>query len=172
MNDNPDSLEFRQPVDWQGLNLLDYPVLIKYPMDLSTVMDKLNEEKYELIEECLDDIQMIWDNCKSYNQKGCVIYLLNFSGSTLLLRNCKNLSKKWWKTIFLLFKSSEAVLIQIFRIFKQKYCAIKLKSRRKISRITSNDKSIKTTEKRRKKRKIVLRRRVRDYLSLKSQTCW
>ncbi len=31
------SIEFRQPVDYVGLGLTDYPTIIKNPMDLSTV---------------------------------------------------------------------------------------------------------------------------------------
>ncbi len=47
-------------------------------MDLSTVNNKLKDEKYNSVEEVLDDIQLIWDNCKTYNQHGSVrIYLLS-----------------------------------------------------------------------------------------------
>lgn len=34
---NPKSLDFRQPVDYVELKLDDYPVIVKNPMDLSTV---------------------------------------------------------------------------------------------------------------------------------------
>ena len=37
---------FLQPVDWQAMNLLDYPKVIKEPMDLSEVEKKLTENKY------------------------------------------------------------------------------------------------------------------------------
>ena len=43
-------------------------------MDLSTVYNKLEEQQYKTVEEVLDDIQLIWDNCKTYNQKGWWIY--------------------------------------------------------------------------------------------------
>lgn len=36
-------------------------------MDLSTINKKLREERYHIVEEVLDDIQLIWDNCKVYN---------------------------------------------------------------------------------------------------------
>lgn len=32
-----DSCDFREPVDWKGMGLTDYPSIIKHPMDLSTV---------------------------------------------------------------------------------------------------------------------------------------
>ena len=70
--DNSDSLEFRQPVPWKELNLLDYPALITNPMDLSTVKKELSLNNYSTVEDCLDEIQLIWDNCKTYNAKGTV----------------------------------------------------------------------------------------------------
>lgn len=37
-----DELElFRKPVEYKKLNLIDYPLLIKNPMDLSTIRKKL-----------------------------------------------------------------------------------------------------------------------------------
>ena len=36
-------------------------------MDLSTVKKNLKIGLYSHVENCLDDIQLIWDNCKLYN---------------------------------------------------------------------------------------------------------
>eukprot|EP00825_Cyclidium_porcatum_P047959 TRINITY_DN7905_c0_g1_i2.p1 TRINITY_DN7905_c0_g1~~TRINITY_DN7905_c0_g1_i2.p1 ORF type:complete len:254 (+),score=72.23 TRINITY_DN7905_c0_g1_i2:93-854(+) len=72
--DHQDSLEFRTPVDYQGLGLSDYPQVIQYPMDLGTTKKKLSSNKYNTLEQCLDDVQMIWDNCKLYNAEGSWIY--------------------------------------------------------------------------------------------------
>lgn len=41
-------------------------------MDLGTVLSRINGEQYENVEEFLDDTQLIWDNCKTYNLKGSV----------------------------------------------------------------------------------------------------
>lgn len=76
LQDNNDSTEFRNPVHWEEMGLIDYPQLVKHPMDLSTINRKLREDKYRTVEEVLDDIQLIWDNCKSYNQQGSVTHLL------------------------------------------------------------------------------------------------
>ncbi|CAD8090052.1 unnamed protein product [Paramecium sonneborni] len=65
--DSNDSLEFRQPVDYKTLGLHDYLIVIKKPMDLGTCQKKLQNSEYKCVEECLDDIQLIWDNCKLYN---------------------------------------------------------------------------------------------------------
>ena len=62
-------------------------------MDLGTVRKKLMNNKYETIEAVLDDIQLIWDNCKTYNQIDSVADYL-FSGSTASLKNYKGPSKR------------------------------------------------------------------------------
>ena len=36
-------------------------------MDLGTVNQKLKDGRYENVEDVFDDIQLIWDNCKTYN---------------------------------------------------------------------------------------------------------
>ena len=82
------------PVDWEGLGLIDYPTFVKNPMDLSTVNKYLNEEKYQSIEEVLDDLQLIWDNCKIYNKKGSVIHIL-FSGFGIWLINLSVFLNDW-----------------------------------------------------------------------------
>ena len=62
-----DSVDFRGPVDWRGLGLEDYPQVIAKPMDLGTVKQKIEGQQYNSVEECADDIRLIWDNCKRYN---------------------------------------------------------------------------------------------------------
>jgi hypothetical protein len=70
----PDAPLFLEPVDWKGLGLYDYPTIIKRPMDLSTVLKNLNKNKFKTIEAFLDDIDLIWKNCKTYNQVESPIY--------------------------------------------------------------------------------------------------
>jgi hypothetical protein len=65
--DDKRSLEFRVPVDYIGLGLHDYPLIIEKPMDLSTVKKNLKDEKYSTLIEFFDDLQLTWDNCKKYN---------------------------------------------------------------------------------------------------------
>ena len=43
-------------------------------MDLSTVKTNLKNNVYHSVEECLDDVQLIWDNCKLYNVEFSKIY--------------------------------------------------------------------------------------------------
>ena len=44
--DHSDSNDFRTPVDWKGMGLTDYSLVVKHPMDLSTVNRKFNQKKY------------------------------------------------------------------------------------------------------------------------------
>lgn len=68
----PDAAEFLKPVDFKTLGLDDYPLIVKHPMDLSTVKRKLKHSKYSYISEVLTDMSLIWDNCRVYNQIGSV----------------------------------------------------------------------------------------------------
>lgn len=43
-------------------------------MDLSTVRENFKDDGYVTVEECMDDIQLIWDNCKLYNMETSKIY--------------------------------------------------------------------------------------------------
>ena len=72
----PDSVDFREPVDWQCLGLDDYPRVIAKPMDLLTVKLKIYREGYKSVNDCAADIRLIWSNCKRYNGEGSDFYNL------------------------------------------------------------------------------------------------
>ena len=65
--------DFLEPVDYVALNILDYPSIIKTPMDLGTVKSKLKDHKYPTFLEFLSDIDLIWTNCRTYNMAGSEI---------------------------------------------------------------------------------------------------
>ncbi|KAI8597334.1 hypothetical protein EDD21DRAFT_327148, partial [Dissophora ornata] len=58
---------FLQPVDWRTLNLPDYPVLIKNPMDFSTIREKLDNGKYVTMDDFADDVRLVCQNCVNFN---------------------------------------------------------------------------------------------------------
>lgn len=39
-------------------------------MNLLKIQDKLKGREYRTVEEVLDHIQLVWDNCKAYNPEG------------------------------------------------------------------------------------------------------
>jgi len=55
-----------------GLGLNDYLQIVKNPMDLGSVSDNLTSGRYTTVEECLNEIQLVWNNCKLYNTEGSV----------------------------------------------------------------------------------------------------
>mmetsp|Transcript_1285 Transcript_1285/g.1346 ORF Transcript_1285/g.1346 Transcript_1285/m.1346 type:complete len:214 (-) Transcript_1285:68-709(-) len=72
----PESFAFREPVDWKGLGLLDYPEVVKKPMDLGTVKSKMESNQYTTVEEVATDVRLVWSNCMLYNRDGSEFYHL------------------------------------------------------------------------------------------------
>lgn len=70
MMSRPESLAFREPVDWKGLGLLDYLEIVKHPMDLGTVKTRIENAKYDKLEDIAQDIRLVWRNCMLYNRDG------------------------------------------------------------------------------------------------------
>lgn len=83
-------------------------------MDLTTVNSKLNDGQYLYVEDMIDDIQLIWDNCKTYNLAGSVSFLLKISGFTIQQKNFKRTLRKISKIIFLTYLSQWAAQVLIF----------------------------------------------------------
>ena len=60
---------FRLPLDWQTLGLTTYLDVIKTPMDLSTVMKKLEESAYTNVAGVKCDLDLVWENCITFNTR-------------------------------------------------------------------------------------------------------
>jgi hypothetical protein len=71
-NDNQ-AIDFLAPVDYIGLGIPDYPTIITNPMDLGTVKKNLDNGDYKIFQDFMNDINLIWKNCKTYNQPGSEI---------------------------------------------------------------------------------------------------
>jgi hypothetical protein len=69
-----DSEFFREPVDWEALQLFDYPVIIKHPMDLTTVKKKLDSGAYKKPSELATDVRLIFHNAMTYNAPNSKVY--------------------------------------------------------------------------------------------------
>ena len=72
----PESEPFRHPVPWKEMGLTDYPLIVRRPMDLGTIKQRLEHEEYNSMEEAAADIRLVWTNCMSYNQDGSEFYFL------------------------------------------------------------------------------------------------
>ncbi|CAF3392798.1 unnamed protein product [Rotaria socialis] len=62
-----DSHPFRQPIDLVALNILDYPTIVKHPMDISTMQNRLKRGLYKTPLEFCDDAWL-------YNKKTARVY--------------------------------------------------------------------------------------------------
>jgi len=58
---------FLEPVDPVALNIPDYPEIIKNPMDLSSVEERLDNGEYASIDDFAEDLRLIWANAERYN---------------------------------------------------------------------------------------------------------
>lgn len=58
---------FRAPVDYVGLNIPNYPLVIKHPMDVGTIDTKLKNGGYSSVKEFVDDFALIASNSLTFN---------------------------------------------------------------------------------------------------------
>ncbi len=73
---------FLKPVDHVALDIPDYPLIIKEPMDLSKVEKKLRSGLYANPMQFATDMRKIWANAILYNPKSTAIHSM-----TLVIRD-------------------------------------------------------------------------------------
>jgi len=67
LKNNVNGWMFNEPIDPISMGILDYPTIVKKPMDFETVSEKLKFNDYKCMQEYLDDVALIFANCKLYN---------------------------------------------------------------------------------------------------------
>ncbi|KAK9473361.1 uncharacterized protein V1510DRAFT_402381 [Dipodascopsis tothii] len=67
MTNHPSAWPFAQPVNKDEVS--DYYQIIKEPMDLSTMEQRLESDAYSTMEEFLYDARLIFNNCRQYNNE-------------------------------------------------------------------------------------------------------
>ena len=72
MMNHPSAWPFAQPVSKDEVS--DYYDVIKEPMDLSTMENKLENDKYGSFGQFLYDAQLIFNNCRTYNAETTTYY--------------------------------------------------------------------------------------------------
>lgn len=70
----PYAFPFYHPVDPVALNIPDYFKIIKRPMDLSTIQDKLKMNSYENATEFEADVRLMFNNCYKFNPEGQAVH--------------------------------------------------------------------------------------------------
>jgi histone acetyltransferase len=72
LQNNAASWPFAQPVNKEEVP--DYYEVIKEPMDLSTMEQKLEADKYSTMDEFVYDAKLVFNNCRSYNGDSTTYY--------------------------------------------------------------------------------------------------
>ncbi|KAK0705914.1 hypothetical protein B0T26DRAFT_743448 [Lasiosphaeria miniovina] len=65
---------FQQPVDPVELNIPQYHKIIKKPMDLQTMSNKMSNGEYASLKEFEKDFDLIVKNCKTFNGENHLVY--------------------------------------------------------------------------------------------------
>ena len=73
-NCEPEAIPFRVPVDPKQLNIPDYFEIIKKPMDMSAIKNKLETGCYTDPWEFVDDVWLMFENAWIYNRKTSRVY--------------------------------------------------------------------------------------------------
>lgn len=54
-----------------GFIVQDYLEIVKRPMDLGTIRDRLEKgEVYNTVDDVFEDVALVWSNCRQYNDDG------------------------------------------------------------------------------------------------------
>ena len=69
----PSVYAFLAPVDPVALNIPTYRSIVKKPMDLGTMQEKLNRGEYENCKEFEADFRLMCDNCYKFNSKEHIV---------------------------------------------------------------------------------------------------
>jgi len=102
---NDARLYFNTPVDWRKLKLLQYPEIIKEPMDLGTIDYRLDADRdepferkhYKLAEEFAHDVRLVWKNA----------FIFNGTPSSHVYKAAKGLAKNFEEKLAKAYERSE-----------------------------------------------------------------
>lgn len=72
VQNHPLAWPFKLPVN--GDDVVDYYEVIKEPMDLSAMENKLENDKYPLLAEFIYDMRLVFNNCRVYNPESTPYY--------------------------------------------------------------------------------------------------
>jgi len=98
---------FLKPVDPVLLNIPDYLTVIKHPMDLSTIMSKIKENKYKDINEYISDVELMFNNCFLYNPPNNPVHLSGLALRDYFIEQLRRLSPEVQASLKILTKGSE-----------------------------------------------------------------
>jgi hypothetical protein len=91
----PNAHPFLLPVDYKTLGLWDYPKIIKKPMDLKTMEDKLKVGGYVELKYFESDLRQIFTNCRKYNTKDAPVVTMADEVEKFAVEQLNKLKSEW-----------------------------------------------------------------------------
>lgn len=76
------AMDFMEPVDTAVLQVPNYYNIIKRPMDVGTIIKRVQNRYYHRVDSLISDFRLVISNCFTFNRPGDVVY-----------RNCQKLEK-------------------------------------------------------------------------------
>jgi len=92
MMKHPFAGPFLEPVDPVALGIPDYLLIIKHPMDFGTISNKMSQGAYQDKIHFVNDMKLVFNNCRTYNMPGSEIYRMADILATIF--------DKSWGTVF------------------------------------------------------------------------
>ena len=71
-----DASPFAKPVDPIALGIPEYRTIVKHPMDLSTISQKLETSAYTLASQFISDVHLMLSNCFTFNAEGTQVHTM------------------------------------------------------------------------------------------------
>ncbi|KAF2096372.1 Bromodomain-containing protein, partial [Rhizodiscina lignyota] len=88
------SAAFLTPVDPVALNIPTYFEIVKNPMDITTLEEKLKTDKYTSVDEVVKDFYLMIDNAKAFNGPTHAVYLAGENLRSYFVKTLIHLPKK------------------------------------------------------------------------------
>eukprot|EP00659_Diplonema_papillatum_P005708 gene5708-8712_t len=68
ISDDPRAAFFLRPVDELNDGAPNYSAIVTKPMDLSSIITYIEYAAYATLEEVVEDVEQVWENCRLYNR--------------------------------------------------------------------------------------------------------
>lgn len=91
---HPHAWVFKEPVDVVKLNIPDYFTVIKHPMDLGTIKEKLASGEYSSPVDFAADVRLTFSNAMTYNPPGNNVHVMAETMSCLFELKWKDIEKE------------------------------------------------------------------------------
>lgn len=89
---------FNEPVNPEKNGILDYFDIITNPMDFGTIDSNLKQHKYPNMQSFLSDVELVFDNCFTYNGMQALVSQWCREVQTEYNRQCEQLNVGFYIT--------------------------------------------------------------------------